>query len=728
MRGSARGGRSRRREDDSALATPLLDPLAQAEPEQQNRPQAPKRRKKKKKKLSSSNLLETAPDKCGQVEIGALRKRNILFGGYTWYKRFLAISGDILSIFQRRMHCGCKYKYVVTGKYGLSSSHVSVQTDLSATAQPRIIISLSDNHGQIWLKIRTRNAADVSGSLIHISPVLTSLLQCRSWSHAFHRATGRFSYSHDQKMQQLERLLLPPESPLTSRSVPGSVLFFDQRCRALSPAELHWQQRQLVLATSALFGLHPTKARELLRLCEFDVYIMASKWLWGFFPFGSSDDNDDEACGAGELAPHMLVLPEQGAANGRSIAVEILGAEEKEQEEEGTCQICYGSFAPSVMVGGRESKEAESGGGGSGSGSGSGGGSGGDGVRRRVCAWTCLHPAHFCRDCYTRQLCTLIDQGASSALQACCPALGCTERLGSAVFENILGGRRGQMEERGMGARGVKQQSRGGRRQGQGQSATAQGEQDEEQRLQSLLERYRKFEADHFVHWRRGARWCHGRGCGRAMLLLPSVRHATLELTPAASAAAGDATRQRRKTRESTRGGTAAAGFSRQARALMRLLEAGGPTNGQTNGHTGRASEGAARGWYDGPNGYKINGPGFGYGYDVECSALCPRQQLLGVQAHCFHCLQPPHAPATCAQAAMWTQQLDQVDETGGVGAASRAEDVAERRQQRWLLEHTKPCPGCGNAIERNRGCNHMACKTCSHEFCWVCLAPVRAV
>ena len=68
-------------------------------------------------------------------------------------------------------------------------------------------------------------------------------------------------------------------------------------------------------------------------------------------------------------------------------------------------------------------------------------------------------------------------------------------------------------------------------------------------------------------------------------------------------------------------------------------------------------------------------------------------------------------------------------EEAKAVEAEARKEkheakaDAAEAKHQRWLAEHTKPCPGCGANIERNRGCNHMKCKGCGHEFCWACLA-----
>ena len=34
----------------------------------------------------------------------------------------------------------------------------------------------------------------------------------------------------------------------------------------------------------------------------------------------------------------------------------------------------------------------------------------------------------------------------------------------------------------------------------------------------------------------------------------------------------------------------------------------------------------------------------------------------------------------------------------------------------------TKECLGCGMAISKNGGCNHMSCKKCQKEFCWKCL------
>lgn len=38
-----------------------------------------------------------------------------------------------------------------------------------------------------------------------------------------------------------------------------------------------------------------------------------------------------------------------------------------------------------------------------------------------------------------------------------------------------------------------------------------------------------------------------------------------------------------------------------------------------------------------------------------------------------------------------------------------------------YINRNTKKCPGCKVNIEKNEGCNHMTCRQCKHEFCWIC-------
>ncbi|TVU10440.1 hypothetical protein EJB05_43969, partial [Eragrostis curvula] len=72
--------------------------------------------------------------------------------------------------------------------------------------------------------------------------------------------------------------------------------------------------------------------------------------------------------------------------------------------------------------------------------------------------------------------------------------------------------------------------------------------------------------------------------------------------------------------------------------------------------------------------------------------------------AFCFACGEEAHRPATCETARAWC-----------------AKNSADAESLRWVVDHTKHCPRCRGAIQKNRGCNHMRC-LCGHQFCWICL------
>lgn len=45
-----------------------------------------------------------------------------------------------------------------------------------------------------------------------------------------------------------------------------------------------------------------------------------------------------------------------------------------------------------------------------------------------------------------------------------------------------------------------------------------------------------------------------------------------------------------------------------------------------------------------------------------------------------------------------------------------------------WNVEYKvfydlfRKCPGCQSPIQKSDGCNHMTCKQCKSQFCWICL------
>ncbi|TVY73537.1 E3 ubiquitin-protein ligase dbl4, partial [Lachnellula suecica] len=71
----------------------------------------------------------------------------------------------------------------------------------------------------------------------------------------------------------------------------------------------------------------------------------------------------------------------------------------------------------------------------------------------------------------------------------------------------------------------------------------------------------------------------------------------------------------------------------------------------------------------------------------------------------CFGCILADHQPAPCDLVKMWLKKCADDSETAN-----------------WISANTKECPKCNSTIEKNGGCNHMTCRKCKHEFCWICM------
>ncbi|TVY35644.1 E3 ubiquitin-protein ligase, partial [Lachnellula subtilissima] len=71
----------------------------------------------------------------------------------------------------------------------------------------------------------------------------------------------------------------------------------------------------------------------------------------------------------------------------------------------------------------------------------------------------------------------------------------------------------------------------------------------------------------------------------------------------------------------------------------------------------------------------------------------------------CFGCILADHQPAPCELVKMWLKKCADDSETAN-----------------WISANTKECPRCNSTIEKNGGCNHMTCRKCKHEFCWMCM------
>lgn len=90
--------------------------------------------------------------------------------------------------------------------------------------------------------------------------------------------------------------------------------------------------------------------------------------------------------------------------------------------------------------------------------------------------------------------------------------------------------------------------------------------------------------------------------------------------------------------------------------------------------------------------------------------------------AYCLSCDDVAHAPCTCSDWARWKRKVqDEITRHTGAQAGDGMDDVASAL---WLSANTKQCPKCKTAIEKDEGCNHMNCRKCRHEFCWMCMQP----
>ncbi|KAI9020516.1 hypothetical protein DFJ74DRAFT_673498 [Hyaloraphidium curvatum] len=100
--------------------------------------------------------------------------------------------------------------------------------------------------------------------------------------------------------------------------------------------------------------------------------------------------------------------------------------------------------------------------------------------------------------------------------------------------------------------------------------------------------------------------------------------------------------------------------------------------------------------------------------YAVECHV--PQAQLTSVvptvtckcgHRFCFGCGLPDHQPCVCFLVKKWLKKCQDDSETAN-----------------WISANTKECTKCNATIEKNGGCNHMTCRRCKYEFCWVCSGP----
>lgn len=100
--------------------------------------------------------------------------------------------------------------------------------------------------------------------------------------------------------------------------------------------------------------------------------------------------------------------------------------------------------------------------------------------------------------------------------------------------------------------------------------------------------------------------------------------------------------------------------------------------------------------------------------YAIECAVgnsllktVIPTVECACAYRFCFGCGLADHQPCLCALVKLWLKKCADDSETAN-----------------WISANTKECPKCNSTIEKNGGCNHIICRKCKHEFCWVCMGP----
>ncbi|CAK4034421.1 probable E3 ubiquitin ligase [Lecanosticta acicola] len=98
--------------------------------------------------------------------------------------------------------------------------------------------------------------------------------------------------------------------------------------------------------------------------------------------------------------------------------------------------------------------------------------------------------------------------------------------------------------------------------------------------------------------------------------------------------------------------------------------------------------------------------------YAVECpvkqkdlNRIVPTVHCECKHAFCFGCTLADHQPCPCSLVRKWLKKCEDDSETAN-----------------WISANTKECPKCHSTIEKNGGCNHMTCRKCRNEFCWMCM------
>ena len=123
---------------------------------------------------------------------------------------------------------------------------------------------------------------------------------------------------------------------------------------------------------------------------------------------------------------------------------------------------------------------------------------------------------------------------------------------------------------------------------------------------------------------------------------------------------------------------------------------------------------------------------GCGSGGFMEDEEIPAYMTCADCQRHtCLGCNLIYHHGQTCDEYRSWLEDAQRRAETDEVEKARIQEQQrAEKDSAGYLLEWAKKCPNeaCGAQIQKTTGCDHMTCRLCHHQFCWLCLAEYAPI
>jgi hypothetical protein len=97
----------------------------------------------------------------------------------------------------------------------------------------------------------------------------------------------------------------------------------------------------------------------------------------------------------------------------------------------------------------------------------------------------------------------------------------------------------------------------------------------------------------------------------------------------------------------------------------------------------------------------------------------------------CLGCNLVYHDGQTCEEYQAWLADAPKRAQADKAEKARLKElERAEKKSAKYLDKKAKICPNkdCGAVIQKTEGCDHMTCRLCRHQFCWVCLADYKEI